>query len=246
MRRISVYIINFLLICASPVMHLSAQDTLDIPLKIKLNLEVSGPIIYLIDDALFKTEGYISADLNEKRTFVIGGGYVDYKYSQYNYTYRAEGYFATTGLDFNFMKPEKSMGRYWAGIGLRYGLSHFNSRVPTFQQDNYWGTTTSSIPEKLIWSHFLEASPGVKAELTKNFSIGWTVNLRMLLYSGTGKDIKPVYIPGYGMGAQSVTVGFSYFISINIPYKRIRVITKKEEPEEPEETDGTGSSVITQ
>jgi len=246
MRRISAYITSFLLICVSSAQQLSAQDTLDIPLKIRLNLEVSGPVIYLIDDALFKTEAYISADLNEKRTFVIGGGYVDYKYSQYNYTYLAEGLFASTGLDFNLMKPEKSMGRYWAGIGLRYGLSHFTSRAPSIQQENYWGTTTSSIAERPTWSHFLEASPGVKAELTRNFSIGWTVNLRMLLYSGTSKDLKPVYIPGYGKGTQSVTIGFSYFVSINIPYKRIRVITKKVEPKEPDETDETGSSGINQ
>jgi hypothetical protein len=246
MRRISAYIISCLLICICTARHLSAQDTLDIPLKIKLNLEVSGPVIYYIDNDLFKAEGYLSVDLNEKRTFVFGGGYVDYKYSQYNYIYHAEGIFATTGLDFNFMKPEKSMGRYWAGIGLRYGLSHFTSGAPSFQQDNYWGTTISSIPEKPVWSHFLEASPGVKAELTRNFSIGWTVNLRMLLYSGTSKDLKPVYIPGYGKGTQSVTIGFSYFISINIPYRKIRVITKKEEPKEPEETEETVSSGVNQ
>jgi len=243
MRRISIYIISLSLIGFISTRHLSAQDTLDIPLKIKLNLEVSGPIIYLIDDALFKTEAYISVDRTEKRTYVLGGGYVDYNYSQYNYRYNAKGIFASTGIDFNFMKPEKSMGRYWAGIGLRYGLSHFTSSVPSFQQENYWGTTTSSIAEKPTWSHFLEASPGVKAELTRNFSIGWTVNMKMLVYSGTSKDLKPVYIPGYGNGAQSVTIGFSYFISINIPYKKIRVITKKEEPEE---TDETGTSVISQ
>jgi len=246
MRRISAYIFSLMLIGFSSALHLSAQDTLDIPLKIKLNLEVSGPVIYLIDDALFKTEAYISVDRTEKRSYVLGGGYVDYKYSQYNYMYRAEGMFASTGIDFNFMKPEKSMGRYWAGIGLRYGLSRFTSRVPSFEQENYWGKTTSSIPDKPTWSHFLEASPGVKAELTRNFSIGWTVNLRMLVHSGTSKDLKPVYIPGYGKGTQSVTIGFSYFISLNIPYKKYRVITKKEEPKETEEVEGTGSPVRNQ
>ena len=94
MRRISVYIISLMLIGFSSARHLCAQDTLDIPLKIKLNLEVSGPVIYLIDDTLFKTEGYISVDRNEKRSYVLGAGYVDYKYSQYNYMYRAEGIFA--------------------------------------------------------------------------------------------------------------------------------------------------------
>ena len=49
----------------------------------------------------------------------------------------------------------------------------------------------------------------------------------MLVYSGTGKDLKPIYIPGFGNGTQSVTIGFSYFISLNIPYKKIQSNNKE-------------------
>jgi hypothetical protein len=57
----------------------------------------------------------------------------------------------------------------------------------------------------------------------------------MLLYTGKYEDIKPINIPGFGNAQKRFSTGFSYFIVWNIPYKKIRVITKKEEPEEIDE-----------
>ena len=56
-------------------------------------------------------------------------------------------------------------------------------------------------------------------------------------------DLKPIYFPGFGNAEKRFSTGFSYFIVWNIPYKKIRVIIKKEEPEEEEDqedTDRTG------
>ena len=221
----------------SILVQVYAQDTIPIPLKIKIGLEVSGPAIYLSDKNTFNTEGYISADLNEKFSAVIGAGYLSYKYSQYNYEYLNKGFFLRSGVDYNLLAPEKSQGKYWAGIGLRYGISLFNSEVPLFSQDNYWGTSLSAIAPKTNWGHFIEASPGFRAEVLKNFSLGWTISLRMLLYSGTGKDLRPICFPGFGNGVKPFSAGLNYFIVWNIPYKVIKVILKKEVPEETEEED---------
>ncbi len=236
MRRISAYFISLLLILCSIQGMVYAQDTIDIPLKIKVGLEVSGPAIYFSDKNILNTEGYISADLNEKRSVVLAAGYLDYKFSQYNYSYLNKGIFFRTGIDFNLLKPEKSLGKYWAGIGLRYGISRFSSEVPSFQDSSYWGITNSSIAKRINWGHFIEASPGVRAEIFRNFSIGWTISVRMLLYTSTGKDLKPIYLPGFGNAGNRFSTAISYFIVWNIPYKKIRVIPKKEVPEEPEDT----------
>jgi hypothetical protein len=239
MRRTSGYIISLLLIFFAGKGYLSAQDTLSIPLKIKAGLEVSGPVTYFIEKNNIKIEGYISMDLNERRSLVLGAGYLNYEHSQYNYNYLNKGMFMRAGVDFNLLKPEKSMGRYWAGIGLRYGLSRFTSEIPSFTQENYWGPVTSSIAPSVNWGHFLEVTPGIRAEIFSNVSVGWSISLRMLLYSGTGKELRPVYFPGFGNGVKTISTGLSYFITFNIPYKRIRVITQKEEPEEDEESDDT-------
>lgn len=123
MRRISAYFISLLLIFFSSLLQALAQDTILIPLKIKIGLEVSGPAIYFSEKNILNTEGYVSVDINEKYSAVLGGGFLNYKYSQYNYEYLNKGIFILAGVDINLLKPEKSMGKYWAGIGLRYGLS---------------------------------------------------------------------------------------------------------------------------
>ena len=242
MRRIYAFFISLQFFLISTLSHVKAQDTIIFPLKIKVGFEVSGPVIYLIEKNNLIAEGFISYDLNERYSAVLNAGYANYKYSQYNYEYLTNGIFVRAGVDINLLHPKKSTGKYWVGTGLRYGISHFSSEVPVFGQDTYYGPITSSIAPSTDWVHFFEFSPGVRAEVFKNFSIGWTVSLKMLLYSTTSKDLRPIYVPGFGNSGKIISAGMSYFISFNIPYKKIRVITRKEEPEETEDTGNTGTS----
>lgn len=242
MWRTFVYSISLLLFLHCSLNPVQAQDTIPITLKIKIGIEVSGPAIHYSDKNISNSEGYISVDLNEKRSLVFATGYLNYKYTQYNYTYLNKGGFVRIGMDFNLLKPDKSLGKYYAGIGLRYGLSRFNSEVPSFEKTDYWGTTYSSIANKTYWGHFIEVTPGVRAEIFKNFSMGWSISLRMLLYTGTGKDLKPVYFPGFGDGTKTITAGMNYYIVWNIPYKKIKAIMKKEVPEETDDTNDTDTT----
>jgi hypothetical protein len=224
------------------LIQVHAQDTIPIPLKIKVGLEVSGPAIYYSDKNIFNEEGYISVDLDEKRSVVLAAGYLNFKYSQYNYTYLNHGSFVRMGMDFNILKPDKSKGIYWAGIGLRYGLSRFISETPSFEKDNYWGAVYSSIAQKTNWAHFAELTPGVRAEIFNHFNTGWSISVRMLLYSGTGKDLRPVYFPGFGNGTKTFSAGIGYYLVWNIPYKKINAILKKEVKEDNEDTNPNGTT----
>jgi Domain of unknown function (DUF6048) len=242
MLKTSVYSISLTLLLNFVLIQAQAQDTIPIPLKIKAGLEVSGPAIYYSDKNILNEEGYVSVDIDEKRSVVLAAGYLNFKYSQYNYTYLAHGSFVRIGIDYNLLKADKSQGKYWAGIGLRYGLSRFTSEVPFYQTTDYWGITTSSIPSKTNWAHFIEACPGVRAEIFNHFSIGWSISLRMLLYSGTGSNLKAIYIPGFGNGTSTISTGLNYYIVWNIPYKKINVILKKEVKEEPEDNGDTDTN----
>ncbi len=243
MRRISAYFFSLVLFLRAS--GLSAQDTILFPLKIRTGIDVAGPGIYLSDKNNLNLEGYISFDKSEKIAWVVEAGYLNYKYSQYNYDYTSKGAFTRFGADINLLKPEVSQGKYWAGIGLRYGVSLFNSATSRFQHENYWGTVTSSLPSKKAMGHFIEVAPGVKTEIFRNFSIGWTIRLKLLISGGGGKDLRPIYFPGYGNGGRRTTAGISYFLTWNIPYKIKTVITKpktveEETDESSEQTTGTG------
>lgn len=233
MRKISVYFISLFLILDLPC--IMAQDTILFPLKVRAGFDIIGPGIYMSDKNNLNMEGFLSFDKNEKMAYVVEGGYLSFKYSQYNYDYTSTGAFVRLGVDLNLLKPDKALGHYWAGIGLRYGLSHFNSEASSLNYENYWGEMTSSIPSKKMTSHFLEVAPGVRTEVFKNLSMGWTIRLKLLLSGGGGKDLKPISIPGYGNGGRITNGGISYFITWNIPYKTKTVIIRPELPDEDDE-----------
>jgi len=106
------------------------QDTVEFPLKIRAGGDIVGPAIWFAGRNILNAEGYISADINEKIALFAGAGYSDYKYSQYNYEFLSNGLYFKTGVDLNILKPEVSAGKYWAGIGIRYGISRFTSETP--------------------------------------------------------------------------------------------------------------------
>lgn len=236
--RISVFIFSIVILCQC----LKAQDTIYVPLKISFGTEISGPVIYAIDNKTLNLEFQLSYDRTESRALSFSAGYSNYPYSQYNYVYQAKGLFARTGFDFNLLKPMKSAGLYYSGIGVHYGISGFTSEVNSFTSENYWGTVTSSIPARTSMAHFVEVTPGVKAEVFKNISLGWTISLRLLLASGAGENLRPLYIPGFGNGSKRVNAAVSYFISWNIPYRTKRVIIQPEIEEE--DMDDTGGSQL--
>ncbi len=223
------------------IYQVNAQDTIPIPLKVKIGIDVFGPAISYSNKNVRNTEAYISVDLNESKAVVVSAGTSDYKFSQYNYSYISSGTFVRLGMDFNLLKPDKAQGKYWFGVGLRYGLSSFNSEVPFLEKTGYWGTVTSSIPSKKTLAQFVELSPGVRVEMFNHFSMGWTIGMRLLISSGAGTDVRPIYLPGFGNASKVVTAGFSYFLVWNIPFKIKNVITKKPPPEEPEDTTPNGT-----
>lgn len=236
MRRTYEFIISLIILLSSG--SLKAQDTIQFPLKIRAGFDLVGPSVYYSDKSNQNFEGYISIDKSERMSYVVEGGYLNYKYSQYNYEYLSKGIYTRFGVDFNLLKPGLSAGKYYVVAGLRYGLSFFNSETPSFSYGNYWGEVTSSIPGKTNVGHFLEFAPGVRTSLTKHVSIGWTVRIKMLVSGGNDTNLRPIYFPGYGTGSNKVNAGANFFLVWNFPFRTKTVITKpdvQEEPEEPEE-----------
>ena len=140
MRRICAYIISVALFSGYiPVYGQDTdvpQDSVTIPLKVSFGIEASGPVIYFTDKNVLNTEAYLLYDFDNKKALHAAGGYSNYKYSQYNYSYRNKGIFFKAGVDFNILKPEISGGKYWAGIGLLYGIIRFTLHVDSVSYEN--------------------------------------------------------------------------------------------------------------
>jgi len=200
------------------------KDTILFPLKIRIGADVFGPGYYIADKNTLAIEGFLSADKDATLSYALDGGYNKFFYSQYNYEYKCNGFFIRLGVDFNIISPFTSKGIYFAGAGLKYGISLYTHETPFFNYENYWGSAIGSLAKSTKLAHFIEASPGIRTELFPNFSIGWTIRLKILISPGTGKDLKPVYIPGYGNGTKSFSPGINYYLIWNIPYKEKLII----------------------
>lgn len=226
MRRIYVYFISQL-IFACLVTHaqdtlLPSLDTLPFPLKMRFGADVYGPVTYCFNKNILGIECFLSVDIDPKKAIVAEAGYLDFKHSLYNYNYLSKGSFIRLGVDFNLFRRGLSLGKYYAGIGLRYGFSMFNTEVPFLTQTNYWGTATGSIPATKSVAHFIEASPGMRTEIFRNFSMGWVVRLRFLIYSSASKDNKAISIPGFGNAFKTFSPGINYYLIWSIPYKTLK------------------------
>ena len=226
MKKISVFFIDWviaLFLLPLPASTVLCQDTAVVvyPLKVKIGIDVYSLAYYYAEKNPFNVEGFISADRDTLMSYSLDAGYSRFSYEQYNYRYNCKGLFIRAGVDFNFISPGVSKGTYFAGLGLKYGASLYSHEVPFFESENVWGKVSQSIPVSTHLAHFIEASPGLRTELFKNFSIGWTLRLRILLYGGTRRDLKPVYIPGYGNGTKSFSPGINYYFTWSIPYKKI-------------------------
>ncbi len=227
MRKIFVYFISTIIISIFSLYEIFAQDTLHFPLKVRIGVDIYGPAFYFTDHNNLTIEGFLGIDIDTLKAWSTDFGYCRYSYEQYNYRYNCEGFFIKPGVEFNIISPYVSKGKYFAGGALRYGLSLFSHETPFFESENYWGKASGFIKKSTHLAHFIEASPGIRTELLRNISIGWTIRLRLLIYSGTGKDLKAIYIPGYGNGTKSFSPGINYYIVWNIPYRTLTFNHKK-------------------
>jgi hypothetical protein len=235
-RRTCIFFISLLLL---PVTSVLSQDTVTVPLHIRAALDVSSPVMKLVNKELISYGVTASADLNSSLAVTAGLRYSSYNSSKAIYDFSSKGLSFTAGTDYNFLKANVSRGRYYAGIGLRYGLSFYSEEARMIRYTNEWGAGETFMPAGRHTGHFLEITPGVRTELFPGVTAGWNLYMRLLISAGAGKDLKPVWMPGYGRGTSGMATGAEYYISISIPYRKIRVFIKpKTSDSEEDETEG--------
>jgi hypothetical protein len=226
-----------------------SQDTVTIPLHFRAGFDISGPILHLLNDDLISYGVLGSLDLNQAISLNAGLRYTTFSAVEYNYNFSSRGTSIVIGADYNFMKPKTAQGRYQAGIGLRYGLSFYSQEASDIKYTNKWGEGVSSMPLSRHTGHYLEITPGVRTELFNGVTIGWNVYMRLLISAGAGKDLKPIWMPGYGDATSRMATGAEYYVSFSIPYKKIKVIIKpkpvEEDAENAEGAEGTEGTETT-
>ena len=69
-------------------------------------------------------------------------------------------------------------------------------------------------------AHWISLVGGMRAEVFRNFFMGWSVFMNLRFYQSDYKGMEPYNIPGFGKGSNRVTVTFNYSLSYRIPMQR--------------------------
>lgn len=125
------------------------------------------------------------------------------------------GMFGKLGLDVNLIKAKAGSAfiNNHLFVGLRLGGTHFNYKITNlYLKDNYWGTEEKidalSASATKFWFEF---TGGIRVDIYKGISLGWSVQNKHLLGNPINTDIHPWYIPGYGKNTPTLWT-FSYVI----------------------------------
>ncbi len=211
-----------LLVLLAVLVQMNAQD----------GMRVRGPrisydlgslaLLYFDPDRMVYT---ISVDYEMKQDLypVIDLGYQHVKINQDNYSYTSSGMFTRIGADVNMLNYDKQVDVYeMMYVGGRYGFSLFNQEAENITvPDPYWGDFNDGQIEKYnLHAHWISLGGGMRAEVFRNFFMGWSVFLNIKFYQSGTEEFVPYNIPGFGKGSSRATATFNYTISYRFPMQR--------------------------
>lgn len=135
--------------------------------------------------------------------------------------FTTNGLFNRIGFNINLLKSQdqtKAVGSIFYA-GMRLGHSSFHYDISNIMiTDPYWKTTQvlSALNNytSATWGEFVV---GVRVEIIKDLTLGWSARLRTGL-SMSKNSFGPWYIPGYG-NVNGSGWGFNYTIGYLIPFK---------------------------
>jgi hypothetical protein len=139
-----------------------------------------------------------------------------------NFTYK--GTYIKTGFDYN-------MHTNWLDMlnmifsGIRVGYSMFDKTINNYTiydtNSQTWGQSIINIPisNTNLSSLWLELIIGIKAEILNNLFLGFNLEVKKMIDSGSKNNIQNLHIPGFNKTYEgsSFGVGFGYKISYLIP-----------------------------
>lgn len=159
-------------------------------------------------------------------TVELGLGGASCRPAGLNYTYKGSpGFYAKIGADYNFLY--KSNPQYRVFLGLRAGFSSFSYSLRDVSISNsYWDQTeTFDITGQKSTALYGEVLAGLRVNIYKSWSLGWTVRYRFMFSCSDGSNSRPWYIPGYG--SRTNPLGFTLSAYYTLPLSR----AKESEPE---------------
>lgn len=233
MNYLKRYIVVNLLLCAvvgvlssQEKVAVSAQkDSTQIYNGWSAHVDIASPLMGLaIDKGVLTGEASVDVNLSNRFFPILEMGYGTVNSQVTNgSTYSASAPFVRLGMNFNLLKSKDKNGnltphRNYAYLGMRYGMSLVNyqlTNVPITR--GYWNENQLlSLDGKNAYAGWGELVAGVRVDMAKGFTMGWSVRMKLFLHTSLDEKQLLWYVPGYGNSSGNTftlnyTLGYTYY-----------------------------------
>jgi len=185
-----------------------------------VGIDVAGLASKVLGSDLMSAEASLQANLKNRYFPVVELGYgnIDTTDDETDIHYKASAPYLRLGADYNVFYRKPYLPGYLT-VGLRYGFTSFEYDVqaPPLADPN-WGGTSIPVDFQGVKSnvHWAEAVVGLKANVLKNFYMGFSVRYRMRLSMTKHENSEPYQIPGFGKGKSNF--GIAYNLVYKLPF----------------------------
>lgn len=218
MKKICVFIFSFIVFVP---MIVQGQDSTKHFRSLTLVVGLKGPLIHLLDNNRSTYTAGIDIQFNRNIYFEFSGGLSEYSRNHELYDYKSEGGFLKAGFKYDFLKKQKKESKSITYAGIRFAGSFFEHSAENISfRESYFNNGIHSTPKESMNAFWVEIGGGIRAELGKNFMIGWDVSGAILLKKPEYEYIPPKRIAGFGKGESSFVLDFEYNIAYIIPFYR--------------------------
>jgi hypothetical protein len=187
---------------------------------VSFGYDFSGLISKIFRSSQTSGEASVTVGSLKKFYYTVEAGMLKMNRMDSDFNYYSNGQHIKFGFDYNMYKKKKPDENNMVFVGLRYGIASLKHSVDNIIiMDRKWGNyTLPSIAETKATAQWIELVGGIRVELLRNFSMGWSGRLHIL--TNLNSTIKPILISGYGNGSSSMTFGFNYSMYYTIPLRK--------------------------
>jgi len=227
-KRIFAYIINIAALLAlsfSAFAQGPKKEELKVPKEAfpLYNGTFVGVDLYGLGNNMFGSSfmnSEVSVDVNLKNRFfpVLEVGYGKVEDEEDGVSYSSSAPYFRIGMNYNMMFKKKSMSHLY--LGARYGFSTLSYDVKgTVLDDLYSGEVPFEYMGEKTNAHWMELVFGLRAQVYKNFLMGWSIRYKARFSVKENIHSTPWYIPGFGENKSS-NFGVTYSLIYKLPFKK--------------------------
>jgi hypothetical protein len=184
----------------------------------RFGIDVARFVYIFADPSELGTEFSMDLEVYENIFPVVELGYNRISQQGDIFDYTSGGPYIRIGADYNLLPITDRSIHHSIFVGFRYGISTFAHSAENINvASEYWGDLFISSYDNTLAGQWLEIVGGIRAEVAKNFFLGWMVRYKVLLNPDMDPLVAPQMVPGYGRGTLNRGFGISYGIFYKIP-----------------------------